>query len=208
MNLFGLVTLVLTGGLPGLTEDAVAKVEPPTLAIESSIVLNVADGRPAADKIVAKVEELGGYFSERSDLALLLKVPVAQTDTLLEFVADLGTILQRSQQAVDLRVTLEQHRTRVASKRKMLEQYMEVLKTANARAIVSVERQVTALVEEIESLRGAIALLEHRLRLSVVRVSFRLQKRETPVAAGNSPFPWLNTVNLVDLYGDFLDEPQ
>lgn len=207
MNIL-IVTATLLAGPTGLPLAVGTPPAAPNLALESSIVLNVAAGRPAGDAIVKQVESLGGYFASRQDLALVLKVPVQKSEALLTFIETLGTVLQRQQRADDLQMTLEQQRTRVKSKQAMLEQYMKVLETANARAIVSVEQQITALVQEIEQLRGAIKLLEHRLQMATVRVSFQLEKRETPVADGHSPFPWLNTVNLVELYGDFRDVPE
>lgn len=187
-------------------ENAPASQPLATLALDASLVLNVSDARGAADQLVSKVEALGGYFSQRDDQSLVLKVPKGELDQLLGFAETLGTVLERTHQAQDLRIQLEQQRTRAASKRKMLEQYLAVLEDATAQAIGTVEQQVTSLVSEIEQLRGSIRLLEHQLQMASLRVAFRLRQRQTPMPDGMSPFPWLNTLDLVDLYRDFTDE--
>lgn len=205
----------MIGALIFLTTATTAAVEPAatrslklTLALELGLTLNVADSQAAADALIAKAEQLGGYFADRGDQLIVLKVPSAQADAAIAFGETLGTVLQRSRAAQDLRATLREQRTRVRSKRKMLSRYLEVLAAARASAVVTVEREVTQLIQEIESLEGAIRMLEQRLSMATLRVSFQIKKRRVPVADGTSPFPWLNTVNLVDLYDDFRDEPR
>jgi chromosome segregation ATPase len=171
------------------------------------LTVNVPDSQAAADALVKKTEELGGHFADRRDTSLRLKVPVARAPELLRFAETLGPVLQRSRKAEDLRARLREQRTRVKSKEKMLEQYLKVLSSAKPQAVVTVERQVTQLVQEIESLKGSNRMLEHRLQLAQVNISFRIKKARVPRADGSSPFPWLNTVNLSDLYRDFTHVP-
>jgi uncharacterized protein YhaN len=143
-----------------------------------------------------------------TDQAVVLKVPTERLDELVGFAAKQGQVLQRGRQAHDLGQHLREQRTRLASKRAMLDQYLKVLRDARLSAVVTVERQITQLIQQIETLEGQIRMLEHRLEVASLRVSFRIETPEVPTTDGSSPFEWLNTVNLVDLYRDFSDDPE
>jgi hypothetical protein len=94
-------------------------------------------------------------------------------------------------------------RTRLASREGMLQHYFKVVAGASSSQVEEVERAMTELVQEIESLRGAIQLQEHQLAYAEVVVSFSFRDRRAPVASGRSSFDWLNSVNLADLIADF-----
>jgi len=85
----------------------------------------------------------------------------------------------------------------------VLERYFDVLHNARPQAVTTVEHEMTSLIAEIEQLQGALVFAEHRLSYAQLDVSFEFRDRQAPVNNGNSSFPWLNTMNLADLIGDF-----
>jgi hypothetical protein len=180
----------------------------PTLAMQATLTLSVPEAQECADALVAKARKLGGYLTQLTNQAVTVKVPAAKMDELVRFAEGLGQVLQRSRQAADLSLRLCEQRTRLGSKQGMLVQYIKVLSGARFAAVVMVERQITQLIREIETLKGTIRVLEHQLQMASLRVSFRIQTPQVPSADGSSPFKWLNTVNLVDLYRDFTHEPE
>lgn len=185
-----------------------AKSAQPTLAVQGTLALSVPEAQECADALVAKAQKLGGYLTQLTNQAVTVKVPAAKMDQLVSFAEGLGQVLQRSRQAADLSLHLREQRTRLGSKQGMLVQYIKVLRGARLAAVVTVERQITQLIREIETLKGSIRLLEHRLQTASLQVHFRIQTPSVPTADGSSPFEWLNTVNLVDLYRDFTHEPE
>jgi hypothetical protein len=171
-----------------------------------SAVLVVSDRDAAADAIVAKAQESGGYFLTRTNNELVLKVPVDRVDAIVELAGSLGALSERQHQTDDLGFTLDQDRARLASKQEMLERFRTVMKDSRADGVLSVEKEMTRLVGEIELLKGSIRLTEHRIRFAQVSITFRYRDRAAPVPDGTSSFPWLNTVNLGDLLEDFRRE--
>ena len=203
-----LQTMVVLAATTVASPSPPADSAQPTLALQATLTLSVPEAQQGADALVAKARKLGGYLTQLTNQAVTVKVPAAKMDELVAFAEELGQVLQRSRQAADLSLSLSQQRTRLGSKQKMLVQYIKVLSGARLAAVVTVERQVTQLIREIEALKGAIRMLEHRLQTASLRVSFRIETPRVPTADGSSPFEWLNTVNLVDLYRDFTHEPE
>lgn len=176
---------------------------PAVTSLSAGIVLKVGVPEDAADALVAKAEELGGWFQTRSTTSVGFRIPGAQTDAFLEYAGTLGVVADRSFNAQDLTGELVDQRSRLAARESVLDKYYDVLSGANPKAVVSVERQITGLVAEIEQLRGRIRYLEHQGDYARVDVSFQFRDRSAPVRDGNSSFQWLNTLNLEDLVNDF-----
>lgn len=174
------------------------------IAESDDLVVKVAEPVVAADALVAAVEELGGYFASRADAAVTLKVPSPQRKTLLEKAKAMGVVVQQTHQSRDLTQQLEEWRTLLASRRGVFARYEAVLKESSAEAVVTVEREMTALVQAIEQLEGQLRMAEHQLEYAQVTVRFEFRDRTPPSRDGRSSFAWLNGLNLADLLQEFV----
>ena len=128
----------------------------------AAIVLAVGDRRVATDALIAKATALGGYFSVQTDDHLVLRVPVQQLEALTEGAEALGLVTDRRLASNDLGGELTDLRARLTAREQMLTQLQALLPTASAEAIVTVEREITRLISEIEYAKGRLRLLEHR----------------------------------------------
>jgi hypothetical protein len=198
--------MMSTMALLALVATSEPNVAAPRVAIGAGLVLKVTDRSQAADTLIARAEELGGYFSSRRDDLVVLRVPTAALAKLIAAVEPLGQIVQRTHEARDVTFELDVKRTLLASREGVLTRYFEVLGDAGPSAVVTVERQMTQLIQEIEQLRGALQLLEHNIAYAEVTVSFQFRERQAPGRDGRSSFAWLNTMNLVDLIEEFRHE--
>jgi hypothetical protein len=178
----------------------------PRVAYQHSLVLKVGNRDQVADQLIVAVEKLDGYFIERTDEMLRLKVPVESVKKVLAAVEPLGVVIERKQEAQDLGDSMDERRTRLASKQEVLQRYFAVLSNAGPSAVVEVEQEMTSLVQEIESLKGSLTMYEHQLKYADVVVSFQFRERRPPVRDGSSSFRWLNTMNLADLIWGFSHE--
>lgn len=173
------------------------------VAISAHVTLSLADQDIAAQVLIAKAQEYGGYFASRVDTNVVLKVPRQAFEPLLEFVLAQGKVLTQAYNAEDLSPALNENTTRLASRQEVLGRYDEIIRQASLQAVVSVERHMTQLVQEIEATRGALRVLQHRADLAELTVHFTLANRKQPAAKTQSSFEWLNTVSLQHLFGDF-----
>ena len=171
--------------------------------VAGSLTVKVTQRDDAADAIIANAREAGGWFSNLAGDHITLRVPAAHVEPLMEYSAGLGVLTDRQISRSDRSQELSQARAKLATREEMLEQYMAVLEAASAKAVVTVEREVTRLVSEIENLKGRIRYLEDQVNYGTVTVWFQFRDRSAPVSDGSSSFAWLNSLNLVDVVGEF-----
>lgn len=178
-----------------------AAVDPYT-AVSASLVVKVGKPDEATDALVAAADELGGWFQSRTRDQVALRVPVAQVEALLERAEALGKVTDRATAREDLTLATVDARSKLEVREEVLDRYYEVLETADPSSVVGVERQIVSAIEQIERLQGRIRVLEDRAAYARVDVAFRFRDRRAPTRDGSSNFPWLNTLNVVDvLYG-------
>ena len=171
-------------------------------AISASLTLRVDDKKAAAQKAIALAEETGGWFSHFEPTRVDVRVPTADTDAVLDALAELGDVVGRSYQRTDHSEEIAQLDARIEGREKVLARYREVLDSAKANSVVQVERQITQAVAELERLKGRRRFLENRLGHSTLTVSFQFRDRSAPRRDGSSSFAWLNTMNMADLLHD------
>lgn len=201
-----LLSLLLAG--PAAAETL---VEPPAATtpargqdarIVASLTLRVDDRAAALDAAVARARAAGGWFSSLSEEQVVLRVPVGQVDAVLADLRAQGQLVDRSYQVDDLtprRVDLE---SRLAAREKVLARYLEVLATASPKSVVSVEREITGLVAQIEQVKGELRVLRDEADHARITVGFRYRERRAPVRDGSSSFAWLNSLNVADFLFD------
>ncbi len=185
------------------TEQAAPAQQADALAYVINLTIAVEKPEETSDKLVSLTRELGGYFAQRDLQQLVLKVPRDKRQALIDAALEQGLVMTRSEQARDLSRELLQTRTLLKSRETVLSKYFDIMIGAQFHAVLQVEQQITALVQEIEGLKGRLKQIEHELRYAVITVRFQFKQRRPPRRDGNSPFPWLNTVNLVDVLENY-----
>lgn len=187
----------------GPAKSETNKTMAPKLAVDDSLVLKVDDRESVGDALVELADELNGYFSVRTDDEVVFKIPSAEANKFIAFAATKGVVVEKTHNARDLGFELARLETLLASRKGVLKKYFQVMDGADFQSLVSVEREMTSLVGEIEKLEGSLRLYEHQLQFTTVRVAFQFRDRRPPLRDGSSSFTWLNTMNLADLYERF-----
>ncbi|MCB9741878.1 MAG: DUF4349 domain-containing protein [Alphaproteobacteria bacterium] len=171
--------------------------------VSASITVAVTQRDAAAKTLVDAAEDMGGWFAALSDTSVDLRVPADKADALIELALAQGLVTQRSYSSVDLTPRLVELTARLKARQDMLDRYFAILPDAGAKAVVTVEREIVALVAEIEGLQGQLRVLEHQAQWAQVSVSFQSRSRAAPTRDGSSSFAWINTLNLADLLDSF-----
>lgn len=173
------------------------------LYINSNITLKVQKKEQVADALVSKAEELGGYYSSRSDYALQLKIPVAKAEEYLEFVTEQGLVANRSFNSQSLSQEIADLRARLKTREELLQKYFGILEEAQSDHVIAVENEVIRLISEIENLKGQLRKQEHLSTFADISIEFRFRNRRAPIADGSSSFAWINTLNITDMLYNF-----
>jgi len=193
-----LMAILAWGHSPALAESGTE-----TSALYARVVVQVADRDRAAAAVQSAAEAAAGYFSEKSERGLTLKVPVEKADALIALAERQGRRLERSLRRDDLSDEVLRKTAALKAKQKIQAQYLELLAQAEVQAALTVEKELVQLTAEIETLQGRLRFLQHRLRFAEVQVLFEFEDRDAPAPTGVSSFAWLNTLNLTDLLEDF-----
>ena len=122
--------------------------------IEATIL--VADPDQTADALELWAEQSGGYTLLKSSDRVILRLPFGNMPQLrgkLEEMSD--DILEISPQSVDLREQILEMRARITSREEVLRQNLALLDQADVRGTLAIEKEILALIEEIEEFRDA-----------------------------------------------------
>jgi len=154
----------------------------------------------AKSRLNTLVQQCGGYYGEermekgsREDrYQLKIRIPVERFET---FVDDLekqkgGKVLQKELQARDVTEQFLDLELRLKNKRGCLEQYRKILERANTTSeILSVQREVRMLEEEIESATGRLHHLDDLITWSTLDLTLLEEHEYKYVPESNAPFP-------------------
>ncbi|MBA7486627.1 hypothetical protein ES707_22188 [subsurface metagenome] len=161
--------------------------------------LLVADPSESADLISRWAESKGGYFLLKSENQVVIRFPFAEIKGLRELFADISErIIEISPEAVDLREQILGLQSGIRSRESILKKNLSYIDRADVAGTLAIEREVQALLQEIEGLKGTLRKLDtdRRLARGEINLSFREQSlpRDLP-----SSFAWINTVDFYKL---------
>ena len=164
-------------------------------ALTASMVVKVVHADEVRGRILGAVKAAHGHPMLMTDTELQLKLPPSALPELLELLAASGTVLTKSLQRSDLTEQIAQLEARLKSKREVLQRMRGFIDDSNVQATLRIERTMTQLVAELESVKGELAVQRDRARFATVQVNFQYHQRGR-VTYVNSPFGWLNQVDL------------
>jgi len=206
-----LLALSLALASPALAQDAPPPIPAPAPApeprawtsITAGLTLQVDDRAKALDAAIALAEANGGWFAELGTDRVSLRVPTSQARAVVEELRGSGDLVHRTFASNDLTAQAVDLESRLKARREVLARYEAVLDEASPKAIVSVERQITQAVAEIERLEGQLRVLRDRADHARIDVSLKFRERRAPTRDGSSSFAWLNTMNVADMLRHF-----
>ena len=164
-------------------------------SITATLVLKVAHPDQVRKQAVDLAKAVGGFPTLVTDTQLDLKVPPAQVEPLLAQLAQAGLVMGRTLQRSDRTETIVDLQARLKTKREVFQRLRTFLDDSNVAATLKVERSMSQLVSDLESLRGQLDLEEAAVRHATVRIGFQF-RHEKRVDDVRSPFEWINSVDL------------
>ena len=171
-------------------------------AIDASLALKVAHPDQVRRQVLELTHAAGGYPTLVSDGRLDLRVPPQQVDALLAQVSQTGLVLARTLQRSDRTEIISDLQARLRTKRDIFQRLRAFLDDSNVAATLKVERSMTALVTDLERLRGELEVEQANVRNASIRITFQFHQ-ERRVDQVVSPFGWLNTLDLEQFVGAF-----
>ena len=164
-------------------------------AIAATLVLKVSSPTETVAELRQYIATLGGFPSLITNTALVLKLPPEHLSAALTRIGKAGLVMQKSLTREDLSLEIAKLEGQLESKRAILAELRRFFDTSDVAATLAIEKNMTSLVVELESVKGRLRVLRERAQWVVLHVRFQFKPRDriTRVA---SPFEWLNTVDL------------
>ncbi len=192
---------------PALASAVVAPVAPVQAdqrlsALMAQVHLKVVHPDQVRKDLAAAATAVGGHPMRIYDQGIVLKVPPAALGNFLRDIGTHGVVLTKTLSRQDLTESIAEMEGRLRSQREIIGQLRAFFDRSNLQATLDIERNMTQLVEEAEGLRGELRVAQDRAHWAVVDVAFQFQQRDRVVYV-QSPFEWLNTVDLDRMISNF-----
>lgn len=167
--------------VPGVPVGSVDR----TLVRTAQLAVEVDDADAAGRRVRTAAAAAGGYVTEEQAGThgglLVLRVPAAALDRLLDDVAAIGTVVERSAQVVDATEQVVDLDARVASQRAGVDRVRALL--AQARSIgdiVAIESELSRREADLDSLVGRLKALRDQAAMSTLTIDLRLHGTVAP----------------------------
>ena len=125
---------------------------------------------------------LGGYeysysisnYEAFSVINAVFKVPPEKLSSFVNFIGENGNVVNSNMHSEDITDSYFDAQTRLETKRKSLEQYYALLMNAsNVEQIVTIQRVIDGITEDIESLEGRLKVWNSQVSMSTVSMYIR-----------------------------------
>lgn len=149
-----------------------------TLIRTAQVSVEVADPAAAGRQVRTAVTAAGGFVTEESTASrrasLVVRVPAAALDRLMDDVATIGTVTERGGQTVDATEEVVDLDARVASQQASVARVRALLARAESIGdVVAIESELARREAELDSLTSRLATLRGQAALSTLTVSLR-----------------------------------
>ena len=156
----------------------------------------VADPDRTADALESWVEQNGGYALLKSSDQVVLRLPFRQIPQLRSKLEELSDyILDLSPQSRDLREAILETQAKISSRQVVLRQTLALLDQADVKGTLAIEKEVFALIEEMEQLTATLQKLTLDRTFSRAEISLRYLEQTVPENIPSS-FEWINSVDF------------
>ena len=161
-----------------------------------SISALVADAEAASENIASWVDGAGGYFLYKGSERLTVRCPVARMEDLRQHVTDISEELYGyTVNAQDVRQQILNLRSGIQAREEILSRNLEFLDKTDVDGTLAIEKEVSLLLAELDSLKGQLNLANVNRRYAFIQVNLSFL---APTIHENvySSFRWLNTLDF------------
>jgi hypothetical protein len=184
----------------GQATDAV-DLSQPLLIYTATLHLGVYQVEATQETVIGIINEVNGFLSQRTDNTIVVRVPAAQFQSVLDRIEDAGDVLHRQVEALDVGEEYRDLAIRIRNSEAMRDRLEQLLRQAsNVEEALAVERELQRITESIEQMKGRLRWLSDRIAFSTITIHFQPRATETlSTDPFRLPFQWLDTLGLSNL---------
>lgn len=158
--------------------------------------LMVFDRAEAIDSLTEWAESRKGYFTEKTDKSLRLRIP----DNLIPIFRDKlssvsETIVVFDQNTVDLREEYQRVVSAIEAREEVLERNLQYISTSDVEGTLELEKEIRRLMNGIDMYQGRLRKMNHDRKMALVEIALDFQNRSVPEWRPSN-FDWINAVDF------------
>lgn len=168
------------------------------LIYSARITMAVADIESCLAMVQKHADEMGGYMISMASDGITVRVPAKEFFGLLDRLKGLGQTLTKDINASDVTDEYVDLQLRLKNAEALRDRFLAILAQAkDVKDTLAVERELNRIREEIERIKGRLAMLSQQIRYSTVEVHFvQMKERHVRLRRPESPFPWLDRLGV------------
>lgn len=177
---------------PALALGALAASQADRQLIKNAtVIVETEDSRAATDQLMAGASAIGGYVGEmqesvdglgRRSVTIQIRVPADKFDASMRSLDSLGRIISKQVTTQDVTEEFVDTEARSRNLKKMEERLLDHLnRFGELKDILSVEKELTRVREDVERLDGRLRYLSHRVAFSTISVTLTEKPKAGPV---------------------------
>ncbi len=188
----------------GLILTRLSPAEEPhrSTAITASVVLKVISVEDVRKKILEETQKDGGFRVLVTDKQLCIKLPPKKLFDFLQSLGTQGLVMKKTIDRKDLTQQIAQLEGALRSKKEIFTHLEKLIDQSDLVSTLNIEKTMGELMGEIEQAKGELRVKKDQVRWALIDISFKFRARQQVVYV-NSPFEWLNSVDLTRLVEGF-----
>lgn len=142
----------------------------------------VKDYKIFSQQLSEKIKRYGGYISQEEQSqtdyqiqnSVVIKVPVEQFESALnDLTKDVSKLNEKNISSEDVTTQLVDGKSRLEAKKQVRLRYLDLLKQArNMEEVLTVQKEINDIQEDIELVNGRINTLSHESAMSTINFTF------------------------------------
>lgn len=170
----------------------------PMLVYTATLHLAVFQVAEASKQVEQMARDTGGFLARRDDQTIVIRVPVSKFEDTMKRLEKLGDVLHRNVVAEDVTEQYMDAEVRLKNARAVRDRLAQLLeKATKVEDSLAIEKELTRVGTEIETLEGKLKYLRDRAQYSTITVNFQAKQTDNVNASSvKMPIPWLNELGL------------
>lgn len=170
------------------------------LVYTARVRMAVFQVQESIEKALKITQDAGGYMSERHEDALVIRVPAAKFDEVMEKMLVMGNVLSRHVRVQDVTEEYLDLMLRLKNARLMRDRMAQLLAAAKTvEETLKVEKELNRISTDVERLEGRLKWLRDQVAYSTITIDFSAQRPTDTSPVFQFPFPWMQQLGLTRL---------
>jgi hypothetical protein len=169
----------------------------PMLIYTATMNMAVFQVVEASKQVETMARDAGGFLARRDDTSIVIRIPAAKFEDILKRIEKLGDVLHRNVAAEDVTEQFMDMEVRLKNARAVRDRLQQLLeKATKVEESLSIEKELTRIGTEIETLEGKLKYLRDRVMFSTITVSFQPKQSDSVKPSVRIPVVWLDQLGL------------